>query len=205
MTPDDPRHGTSAGYIAGCRCDDCGAAKLAYNKGLRWQRHTTGKGRKTDPTGILRRIQALACLGWSVAALARRSGMHHQVLHAAGKYYPTVYLSTARKVAALYDDLSMTPAPETTHGERLSAAKARAHAARRGYAPPLAWEGVDIDDPAARPDVGRERNNWRAADLAAEWDHLRRAGVSIEEAAARLGVTVGGIERALERARKEVA
>lgn len=206
MTPDDPRHGTSAGYIAGCRDPQCcWPAKLRYDKGLRWHRHTTGKGRKTDPTGTVRRLQALACLGWSVAALARRSGMHHQVLHAVGKAYPTVYLSTAHKVAALYDELSMTPAPTSTTSERVSASKARSHAARNGYAPPLAWEGVDIDDPDARPDVGRDLTNWRADDLADEWDHLRHCGVSLDEAARRLGVTTGAIEKALERTRKEVA
>jgi hypothetical protein len=39
-------------------------------------------------------------------------------------------------------------------------------------------------------------------ELLDEWVHLRRSGVTVTEAAPRLGLTVAGLTRALERARK---
>ncbi|WP_295694431.1 hypothetical protein, partial [Lapillicoccus sp.] len=50
-----------------------------------------------------------------------------------------------RQVRQVYDRLSMTPGPSPT---------ARARAAARGYAPPLAWDDDTIDDPRALPDLG---------------------------------------------------
>jgi hypothetical protein len=49
------------------------------------------------------------------------------------------------------------------------------------------------------------RNYWARAELLSEWDHLRRSGVSMAEAAPRLGVTRKAIEKAIERERRAVA
>lgn len=35
MSPDDPRHGSSAGYVAGCRCEPCHVARRRYQKAHR--------------------------------------------------------------------------------------------------------------------------------------------------------------------------
>ena len=63
----------------------------------------------------------------------------------------------------------------------------------------------DIDDPDEQPDPGWEPRHYSRDELVAEWSHLRRAGVSIHTAASQLGVTVGAIEKAIERTRKDAA
>lgn len=35
MNADDPRHGTYAGYVRGCRCDPCRKANATYTKARR--------------------------------------------------------------------------------------------------------------------------------------------------------------------------
>ena len=73
----------------------------------------------------------------------------------------------------------------------------------RGWLSPLAWD--NIDDPNERPTATRDHSHYRAAELLSEWDHLRRSGESIEQAARQLGVTVGAIEKAIERAGRDAA
>lgn len=92
----------------------------------------------------------------------------------------------ADRISRAYDQLSGTPGPSP------SAARLAAGA---GYAPPLAWEGVDIDDPTAVPDHGEATKRTRA-DLVTEFDHLVRCGVSPERAAKQLGVALGTVDHA---------
>jgi hypothetical protein len=47
------------------------------------------------------------------------------------------------------------------------------------------------------------RANWTRDELLDEWELLRACGVGVTEAAPRLGMTVGALARALERARKD--
>jgi hypothetical protein len=46
------------------------------------------------------------------------------------------------------------------------------------------------------------RGTWARDELLDEWDRLRAVGVSVVDAAPRLGMTVAALARALERARK---
>jgi hypothetical protein len=96
-------------------------------------------------TGVRRRIQALAWLGWSLSEQARRIGW------SVGNYAtllerPQVTRATADKVCALYEQLSMIPA-----ADGYSATRSRNLAAARGWLPPLAWDDDNIDEPKARP------------------------------------------------------
>lgn len=202
IAADDPRHGTSAGYIAGCRNECCWRAKQRYDKRRRLELLTTGQYRTVSNVGSIRRIQALQYLGWSVPKIAEHVGISDRHLYNLHRH-PTIYTSTAAAIAAAYERLAMLLPPETTTGERISAVRARNHARRNGWAPPLAWD--DIDDPSERPNVGHSTSLYRASELAAEWDHLRRSGVTIDAAAKQLGVSVGAIEKAVERASKGVA
>ena len=202
IAADDPRHGTSAGYIAGCRSECCWRAKQRYDKVRRLELLTTGRYRTVSNVGSIRRIQALQYLGWSVPKIAEHVGISDRHLYNLHRH-PTIYTSTAAAIAAAYERLAMQFPPETTTGERISAVRARNHARRNGWLPPLAWD--DIDDIDEQPQIGRDRRVYRSAELAAEWDHLRRCGVSIDTAARQLGVSVGAIEKAVERAGKEVA
>lgn len=206
MLPDDPRHGENRGYEAGCREMCCRRAHMRYSK----KRRMTGP-LLVDITGSRRRIEALQTLGWSMNELSQMLGYEKTYLRTmlnhtrAGK----VQRPTAAKIADLYERLCMTPAldpAERPRGWNASRDRTKREAARRGFVPPLAWEGIDIDDPTATPHgAGYERTNYTREELAAEWDHLRSAGVSIHTAASQLGVTVGAIEKACERARKAAA
>lgn len=192
-------HGRPADYNAGCRCPECWTAKQRYDKRRRWEYLSTGQRRKVPAYRALRRLQALQRLGWSIPVLATRLGLHHQSVYDIGRA-PTLYRSRYDKIAALYEELCMTCPTGTNQGERSGITKARRHAERMGWPPPLAWD--DIDDPDEQP-TGIRTNDTR--DLLAEWHDLRDAGESIEHAATRLGVTVGAIERAEFRARRKVA
>jgi hypothetical protein len=105
-------------------------------------------GAHIDATGTRRRAQALVAIGWPISEQARDLGRevrnHTHVLHGA-----RVTAGTARLVAAQYERLSTRPAPDSRVSRR-----ARNWAARQGWPSPMAWEGVDIDDPAASADIG---------------------------------------------------
>lgn len=86
----------------------------------------------------VRRLQALVALGWSQSELARRIGSNpsnFRYLHdyeAAGSHRHRVTMGarTARRIVALYDEISNQAPPETTHRERLTASRTRNFARR---------------------------------------------------------------------------
>ena len=106
-----------------------------------------------DGTGTRRRVQALVALGWSQSQLAERLGKTATNFSRTCTADTPVRVETARAVAALYDRLWDTRPPETGHREKIAASRARRYAAQRGWVPPLAWDGTDIDDPAAHPNA----------------------------------------------------
>lgn len=129
---------TPSAYRLGCRQAGAREAHRLYNK-----RHREGRLTPAyiDGTGTRRRIQALAALGWPAHALGPHLGICHQQVIKLGKD-ARVRPATAYRVGRLYERLSGTPGPS----DQLSA---RARAA--GWAPPLAWHDIDIDDPATQP------------------------------------------------------
>lgn len=98
--------------------------------------------RGVDSAGTRRRVQALAWMGWPAAEVARRAGITHRAL--ATQIHPNrrVSYALARRVAAVYDELS---------GVRGPSVQAAARARQLGHAPPAAWDEGEIDDPAAKP------------------------------------------------------
>ena len=149
--------------------------------------------------GARRRLQALAVLGWSLPEIAKLAGIHQhnlgEIRNGNRKHYCRA--GVADRIAAAYDELHMR-LPEPGRGPTWT----RQYAARHGWVPPLAWD--DIDNPDEKP-AGTSRKTYRSAELVAEWEHLRRAGVPIHEAARRLGRTPDAIEQAVLRVRKGAA
>lgn len=96
--------------------------------------------------GARRRLQALACLGWSSIVIAERYGMHADNLNMLRRGDREHYIRRgfAARIAAAYDDLHMEPAPRGR-----GATWAQGYAAKNGWVPPLAWD--DIDDPDEKP------------------------------------------------------
>lgn len=166
------RHGTPTAYRDDhCRCPEARTAialeKAAYRKRLYLQ----GKS-LIDRTGTLRRVQALMAMGWACRDIAARIGYARpDDLLRPGR---PILRETAERVARLYEELCMTPGPSV---------RARAIAARRGYAPPLAWDDDTIDDPNALPDLGGE-------------DSPEVDEVAIRRAMAGSSVTLSRTERA---------
>ncbi len=98
--------------------------------------------RRISSAGTLRRLQALAVLGWPLSVLATDLGVTVQAV-AVLRRRPTVSAATARKVRDVYDARSMSTGPS----QRTTAAALRA-----GWLPPLAWDDQHIDDPDAIPE-----------------------------------------------------
>lgn len=193
MSPNDKRHGTNAGYIAGCRDECCRAAARNYHKRLVHDHHH-GRRRMIDGTGTRRRIQALVALGWSHRLIAEHIGVTRQVVTQwAGR--DVLYRTSAARVASAYDDLCMKFPPQTTKHERITAQRMRTHAKKLGWLPPLAWDDIDND---SAPNPGA----WTSSNSLDEYEHLRSLGESHEQILIRLGVTEDAIHTAQRRARK---
>src|SRR5205085_11515119 len=124
-------------------CQPCRDAQAAWQRAYEIRRYINGP-MLIDPTGTVRRIRALAALGWPLDELGARLGMTGRNL-ARVPLQARVHRDTAAKVAVLYNELSMTPGP-SPRSRRLAKAK--------GWPPPLAWDDETIDDPKARPNRG---------------------------------------------------
>lgn len=195
MAPEDPRHGTVAGYVAHGRsgverCGPCRTAAGDYER-LRQARRYLYKGRLViDGTGTRRRLKALTAIGWTLTDLDLYLGRKRSFCSWLATNEGPVLVVTAEQVWRMYEALSMTPRVGWL------ADRQRCLAARRGWLPPLAYD--NIDDPNERP-MSTNSPRRTQAELLAEFAHLTRAGESAEQAAKALGVTLGAIEKALER------
>lgn len=88
--------------------------------------------------GSVRRIQALLFMGWGHDQMREHSGVRTAVvLHQKGLW---VTRSTHDAIAAMFSELAMRQGPS---------ARTRARAQQRGYASPLAWDDIDLDDAPA--------------------------------------------------------
>ncbi len=134
--------------------------------------------------GFVRRVQAMQSLGYPTRWL-EANGVDPDI-GPAGK---GVDAARWRRCRDLYEQVWDKQGPS---------ARARAIAARKGYAPPMAWD--DIDDPTCQPDVGQEpRGSWDADDVA--W--LLTCGETQVGIAARFGIRVDSLQRGLRRAGRD--
>lgn len=179
-------------------------------------RATPADGANVDATGTRRRIQALACLGWTLTEQARRHGV------TIGSYTQlldrhVVLKSTADRIRALYDQLSMTVAP-TGYG----ATRVRNIAREHGWFAPLAWDDDIIDDPAAVPQIlppvgtvppgvdelaiqhlAAGHRPWAALDTTTRAEVVRRmcaSGASLSKVAREMGVSRSYVGQLAQRA-----
>lgn len=195
MTPTDPRHGTYAGYVAGCRDDCCRRASRTYHAIRTHERENLGRPRTIPAIGTHRRIQALLAIGWTYRDMANRLGYSREAVRQV-LLHQRVHRSTAEQIERVYRELSMTLPPTDTHAQRVTVARARNKAARNGWPVPLAWDDEAIDDPKATPAVVE---SWHQGADIDEWLHLVRCGEDPERAARRCGVGLNAIETAARR------
>jgi len=80
LAPDDPRHGTQAGYVAGCRCEPCRVGRYRAQKESRlYALQNNGTCRApTDQVSAL--IQQWIGQGIGVNAVARAAGLNNNTL-----------------------------------------------------------------------------------------------------------------------------
>jgi len=96
-----------------------------------------GIERMTPVQGSQRRLQALCYMGWTCQTLAERTGISRgRLQHILAGVNPQVWVSTADKIAALYDELAMIPGPSRRGAQ---AAKAK------GWVSCMAWDDIDTD------------------------------------------------------------
>lgn len=165
-----------------------------YRRRLYLQR---GAPMQIDPTGTRRRLQALACLGWLWSEIGAELGVTAaRVGHMAAGQWRMVHRDNARKVAEVYDRLSMTVPPELERKPHAAVIRARQRrdAARKGWAPPLAWDDATIDDPAATPtglhgDEAIQRRQQRLEHL----QQVLTAGGDLIDACNALGISRDGV------------
>lgn len=157
-----------------------------------------------DAAGSRRRLQALAVCGWSERALAAKLGGTPRLLARIMAGQPSVTAEIAARISILYDQLWNQSPPGRTKAERISATLAREHASRRGWAPPLAWDDEEIDDPAAQPHPWKRSPYWHAEDLVAEVSELVAWGYSRAQAAMRLGTDRDTVDKAFARVARKV-
>lgn len=158
--------------------------------------HDLGKTVSVDATGTRRRLHALMCLGWSIQRLAEEHAVDRQALDNALTAV-WVHAQTAVTVREMYADKSMRPAPAATWHQKGSVTRARNRAAREGWVPPLGWDDLDLDDPAAQPvltDVGRTHFDLD------EWVRLVGFGEHPDRAATRCGVRMNTVKQTAHRA-----
>jgi transcriptional regulator with XRE-family HTH domain len=160
-----------------------------------------------DSAGARHRLQALAAARWSQSALAERLGDVSQSTITAIMRGDQITPKTDQAVRELYSRLWDQPPPERRPSERSAAARAGNHARRMGWAPPAAWEDMELDRPGGKPVEGWQpsaRVRHRSADLAedAEWI-MRTEGGGLTRAAERLGVRRDTLEHAMSRAAEQ--
>lgn len=160
---------------------------------------------RVDPTGTVRRIQALVANGWPMSNLAGHIGLSPRYVHVlvARSSDCLIYGSTAAKVAAGYEEAKhLRPA---RHGVQPRIVKmARNLAASRGWPPASYWaDRMDvIDDPHFTP----EHKKLRAEIIAEEAHWLMTAGgLDRDQAAERLGIARFTVDRALREHPQDLA
>lgn len=182
-------HGTYRRYRQGCRETCCRTAAARYEQERQLERLRGLPSRSAPSIGTARRLQALAVMGWTTSELAPRLGTHEDMVHQwRGRVGGRVWLATAERVAAVYDDLSMTRGPS---------ARLHAHALRQGWVPPLAWDDDTIDNPDAEPapciSLAHPRLDTDEVEFTA------RQGETYETAGERLGFRPQSIRTHLKR------
>jgi AraC-like DNA-binding protein len=171
-----PRHGEMKKRVS----REVAEKILSVEPDLRW----LGDRIPFPAMGTHRRIQALVAIGWTLAEIGRRIGVHptNVTRLVAGDQ---VWASTARAVSALYEELWNTRPPAETKQEKISRSRALNMAVARRWLPPMAWDDIDADPepPVAESEGGVDE---MAVELALMGEQVR---LSPEErrAAVRVG------------------
>ncbi|WP_076260842.1 hypothetical protein [Intrasporangium flavum] len=151
--------------------------------------------------GVVRRLQALQAIGHTCEAIAEAAGATVPIIH-------NLMLQVGPYVSAMNRD-RIHVAYEQLWDQPGRSDKIRRLAAKKGWAPPMAWDDDSIDDPAAIPQVVHDatRNGGRPIEyLLEDVEDLLRFDplTTADRIAARLGYADrSGVQNALARAGRQ--
>lgn len=155
-----------------------------------------------DSTGTARRLQALAAIGWTAAAIHRHIGFGNVASIERAPHHPGVKARLARAIRDFYAWASIGQAED--HGVTdWIARRQRSRAAQLGYLAPAWWDDDTIDDPNVGPCLPEDVPRYVAH--AENCLELERLGHTRQQIADRLGVTRDGLQRALSLYRQKTA
>lgn len=140
MTCTAPRHGSLTAYKDGCRCPTARQDATRAQKLYRLRLIHAGQ-LSVDSTATRRRVQALGAVGWRAHDIGIRIGTTSRAVSLL-LTRDRVYLTTAERVAAVYDQLADHQGPSAVTARR---------AAAKGWLQPLWWDDDTIDDPTFDP------------------------------------------------------
>lgn len=148
---------------------------------------------EVDATGTVRRLRALATLGWSTREIASRAGLSHKAVAQARRGAGTVHATTRDRVTAVYRALMTSTPVGRTPRQRGGITHTRDLARRLGWAGPLAWDDIDHDTAPA------DLEPYRAASAASVTAELADLGLTPAAIAARLAVKEATVYEYLRR------
>ena len=167
--------------------------------GMRPSVDVMADGRTYPAAGLIRRVHALAALGYSMTWTCDQAGIRMSDLHRitrTGRTSPGTHL----KVDAVYRQVGDTPRVGHTHAEKQSISRTLNRARREKWVPPAGWDDIDLDEAPAVADDRvvslSERRRQDAVDLIA-------GGVAPTLVADRLGMSVKNLQRILTTAGRE--
>ena len=135
----DHEHGLTAYCFThgGCRCESCRVGRARYQRATRRLRGVDSQV-PAEPT--VRRLQALARIGYSANVLAAKLGglSESRVQNMRGGQQSEVRQSTHVMVARVYEELCMKPLPRVR-----GAARTMTFAESQGWRGPLEWDDID--------------------------------------------------------------
>lgn len=140
------------------------------------------KWKRVPSLGTIRRLEALAFMGWSLRSLERIGGFGDGYLSNTMRTGPLVHESTAKRVSQVYDRL-WDKAPPTETNYIGAVTRTRLLARQRGWVGPLSWDDIDTDPEPTITGPDTDRSAWMVDEL----DNLREAGESPHTAARLLG------------------
>jgi hypothetical protein len=120
-----------------------------------------------SPPGTQRRLQALMARAWSPRTVESATGIPAGDISRILANERNVTPELAVAVARAYDQLWDREPPRSTREDRHTASAALARAHRRGWAPPMAWDDDQLDQPDGKP-----TDNWKPASVT-----LRRSAI----------------------------
>lgn len=140
--PDDHSHKGWCYSQHKCRCDRCRAWRsrehYATEGFYRAQRARAGRNIFVPAAPAVRKVQALACMGWSANDVGERIGVDGRTI---GRFRsgtrPTARIETVRKISRVYRELSTVK--NDTRSGRTTITLAR----RAGWVGPAEW--IDIE------------------------------------------------------------